>query len=420
VPRHLPISLRANHCTIPACTTATVTTTVPVVVSVVEAQSNREAGVSVYAFDDATYSGYSGTTETSGQVTFTLPMGSYRFRADKDGTEFWSGGANQCMIPGCTTATMTTTIPVVVAVEDTNGKSEAGLPVYVFDGTAYTGYNDTSSVSGTVTFTLPMGDYRFRANKNGTQFWSGESDHCTIPGCTQTTVTTTIPAMVPVVDEGGDPEPSLPVYVFDWTTYTSKSGTTGVSGTVTFTLSMGDYRFRADKSGEQYWSAGENHWTVPGCTAGTITITGQAMGTPGVMYTSSSRASGVGVLAAPVRWPAPDTVIAVDPATFLSSPAQNGGTLVSRVISYTYDPLNRLTGASYSDGTFYEYQYDEIGDREAMTTTEGSVAYTYDAANRLTSVGGVSYTYDDNGNLTSDGILTYTYDVAGRLVGSRV
>ena len=48
-----------------------------------------------------------------------------------------------------------------------------------------------------------------------------------------------------------------------------------------------------------------------------------------------------------------------------------------------------------------------------MTTTSGTVTYTYDVANRLTSVGGVSYTCDDNGNLTSDGTYTYTCPLTG-------
>jgi len=42
--------------------------------------------------------------------------------------------------------------------------------------------------------------------------------------------------------------------------------------------------------------------------------------------------------------------------------------------------------------------------------------YTYDAANRLTSVGGVAYTWDDNGNLLGDGVRTFTYDDVNRLV----
>jgi RHS repeat-associated protein len=40
---------------------------------------------------------------------------------------------------------------------------------------------------------------------------------------------------------------------------------------------------------------------------------------------------------------------------------------------------------------------------------------TYDAANRLTSVGGVVYAWDANGNLTSDGVRSYSYSPANRL-----
>lgn len=78
---------------------------------------------------------------------------------------------------------------VWVTVEDTNGNPESGLRVYAFDGGTYTGYNGTTNASGLVTFTLPIGDYRFRADKNGTQFWSGASNHCPVPGCTSAVVT---------------------------------------------------------------------------------------------------------------------------------------------------------------------------------------------------------------------------------------
>ena len=36
-------------------------------------------------------------------------------------------------------------------------------------------------------------------------------------------------------------------------------------------------------------------------------------------------------------------------------------TFTSRVITYTYDALNRLTGAQYFTGEFYKYQYDAVG-----------------------------------------------------------
>jgi RHS repeat-associated protein len=40
-------------------------------------------------------------------VTFTLPQGNYRFRADLNGVQSWSAQANGCELPGCTTATVT-------------------------------------------------------------------------------------------------------------------------------------------------------------------------------------------------------------------------------------------------------------------------------------------------------------------------
>lgn len=44
-----------------------------------------------------------------------------------------------------------------------------------------------------------------------------------------------------------------------------------------------------------------------------------------------------------------------------------------------------------------------------------SITASYDAVNRLTSVGGVAYQWDGNGNLTGDGQRTYAYDAANRL-----
>ncbi len=88
----------------------------------------------------------------------------------------------------------------------------------------------------------------------------------------------------------------------------------------------------------------------------------------------------------------------------------------SRVISYTYDPLYRLKETAYSSGECYQYTYDKVGNRTALTTTTGLILYQYDAANRLTTVDGVPYTWDNRGNLRSNGVFTYTYNAAGQMV----
>jgi hypothetical protein len=57
-------------------------------------------------------------------------------------------------------------------------------------------------------------------------------------------------------------------------------------------------------------------------------------------------------------------------------------------INYTYDPLYRLTAAEYSDGKFYHYAYDSVGNRLTQQSHLGNDTYIYDNANRLASVNG--------------------------------
>jgi YD repeat-containing protein len=90
-----------------------------------------------------------------------------------------------------------------------------------------------------------------------------------------------------------------------------------------------------------------------------------------------------------------------------------GGTVyttTTRVITYTYDPLYRLTGADYSSGESFAYAYDAVGNRTVHTRTLTAttvITYAYeceaslkrskrDAANRLVNVDGVDYTWDAN------------------------
>jgi len=94
----------------------------------------------------------------------------------------------------------------------------------------------------------------------------------------------------------------------------------------------------------------------------------------------------------------------------------------SGVTSYTYDALHRLTRVGYPGGRAVSYVYDPCGNRESMTdTTGGTTAYTYDAANQMTSAGAATYTYDANGSVvsrTGTGATTYAWDAKGRLASA--
>lgn len=103
------------------------------------------------------------------------------------------------------------------------------------------------------------------------------------------------------------------------------------------------------------------------------------------------------------------------------------------IITYDYDPLYRLTSATYSDGRSFGYQYDAVGNALQYTQNLGGSAvtttYNYNNANQLTTAQMDNspivweYAYDPNGRLTDilpDGIATngakqYTYNTAGYL-----
>jgi RHS repeat-associated protein len=58
---------------------------------------------------------------------------------------------------------------------------------------------------------------------------------------------------------------------------------------------------------------------------------------------------------------------------------------------------------------------DTVSDRLSEVTHEGTDQYNYNEAHRITDINGVSYSWDNNGNLLSDGDRTFTYDHADRL-----
>jgi RHS repeat-associated protein len=137
----------------------------------------------------------------------------------------------------------------------------------------------------------------------------------------------------------------------------------------------------------------------------------------------------------PLSTPTPINTATFTPVfTPTNTPGQPTPTFIpipsgSLTIDYTYDALNRLTSATYSDGRSFNYTYDPAGNVLELQQDLGPgtvvTTYTYDAANQLNTAqqGDPStgsgqawqYTYDANGSLISDGVKTYTYDSANRL-----
>ncbi len=130
------------------------------------------------------------------------------------------------------------------------------------------------------------------------------------------------------------------------------------------------------------------------------------------------------------------------------------GTATQRA-TYQYDIANQVKqvmnqvpgGAGISQ---FDYTYDNVGNRQTMTTTAGLTTYNYNRIyeltgttglqshtydydtvanrktadgttyltnnlNQYTKVGPTNFSSDSNGNLTNDGINTYTYDEENRL-----
>jgi YD repeat-containing protein len=107
----------------------------------------------------------------------------------------------------------------------------------------------------------------------------------------------------------------------------------------------------------------------------------------------------------------------------------------TRVITNTYDALDRLTSAVYSTGESFVYVYDEVGNHTMLTSTtplSGTLVttHTYDAANRLTGQvrsddRAYTYTWSARNQMLSEwtegaAVREFSYDAAGRMIEATV
>ena len=207
-------------------------------------------GVKAYLFTpEGSYQGQNRITDENGTVAFDLPERAYKVRADYLGRQFWS--------EEFTWQHTTVSVPLAHAVVTVtgNGQTLEGVLVYVFtEAGSYLGISDKTDSNGQVLFMLPAGNYRFRADYQGGQYWAEKSlladqlnpvDLSTGGGSFTFTV----------LKEAADPLVGVNCYVFSESgSYLGIYGTTDENGQITFELSEGNYKIRIDYLGYQYWS----------------------------------------------------------------------------------------------------------------------------------------------------------------------
>jgi RHS repeat-associated protein len=106
-----------------------------------------------------------------------------------------------------------------------------------------------------------------------------------------------------------------------------------------------------------------------------------------------------------------------DKAGQLTQVIETIGAAASDTITYSYDAAGRLTEVKRNGSTESSYTYDANGNR----LTDGALAATHDAQDRVLTFGANTYTYTANGDLLTRtngaDTTTFAYDAQGNLTG---
>ena len=212
------------------------------------------SGVKCYVFGvQGIYLGLYGSTDAEGRVAFDLADGSYRFRIDYLGDQFWTAAAT---VPDTFSIDLDIPHEAVEAVVQTGYGPPAGVRVYLFaESGAYLGLYSQTDADGKAVFDLPVGrKYTFRADILDSQYWSGLAE-----------ITGGSVNLVPILAGGGRlralvqegdamPLPGVPVYLYSTDgRYLGLTLLTDAAGVAFFDVPGGNYRLRADYLGYQFW-----------------------------------------------------------------------------------------------------------------------------------------------------------------------
>jgi RHS repeat-associated protein len=93
-------------------------------------------------------------------------------------------------------------------------------------------------------------------------------------------------------------------------------------------------------------------------------------------------------------------------------------------VHFVYDPDGRLIEEQRDGSVGVQFEYDELGARQAIVRDGERIEYTCDAAGQLTSAGTTGFQYDANGNLIAriEGTETiqYKYDSDNQLIEAQL
>jgi uncharacterized GH25 family protein/Flp pilus assembly pilin Flp len=132
----------------------------------------KESNLSVYGYtENGSYTGIYDRTNGNGRARLEVPAGTYQFRVDYRGNEYWS---EKITVPGTDEAVIKTEErPFTVSVVNNSGNPIKNIRVYAFtDNGTYFGLNSKTNKQGEVTFTLPRGSFKFRADYKNKSYWS--------------------------------------------------------------------------------------------------------------------------------------------------------------------------------------------------------------------------------------------------------
>jgi hypothetical protein len=236
----------------------------------------------VYVFSPSgSYLGIRQITNGEGKVVLRLPQGEYKFRTDYQGSRYWSDVESMTTAQQNLLTMSTGGGRFAVSVLKATAQPLAGIKCYVFSADdAYLGMHGATDGNGQVFFDLADGNFKFRLDYLGTQFWSNV---VSVPEVLSTDLAIAHEPVEVTVSTGAGLLEGGKVYLFSTNgTYLGRYKETDSAGTVSFDLPVGsNYQFRADILGNRYWSdmhevsSGETNFVPINAGGGVLQMTVQ-------------------------------------------------------------------------------------------------------------------------------------------------